>query len=260
MNGADYIHGQGSLFGADDVRGFGTDRVRVETINRDVANGLIVQHHYSRRYTQSSTIHLGVIVEGRTMGVLQYGWPMNPASGPKIVAGTRPGQFLELNRMWLHDDLPRNTASTVLSYSVKFLRRFDRSVRWIQSFADERCQGRLGVVYQAANFIYCGEHIATFWDIDGEWFHNSLMTRDPSLTPRAAYAQANKHRATPHELRQFRYLFFLAHSDRKRLLLPVLPYPKPAVEVSDGETPGDQPGGVGSIPTHRSIPCRRGAA
>lgn len=259
----DYIVSQGSLFGAAEVRGFGTDGLRVELIDPDLANSLIRQNHYSRRVA-TSTVHLGVIADGKVLGVLQYGWPMNPHSGANVVAGTEPGQFIELNRMWLHDDLPRNTASTVLSYSLKFLRRHDRNVRWVQSFADERCQGRLGVVYQAANFIYCGEHTATFWELDGEWFHNSLMTRDPdvgrSKSKRAGHLQRNRGRAIGHDLRQFRYLYFLAPSDRKRLVLPVRPYPKPAVEVSDGDTPGDQPGEAGSIPAHRSQPPDNGPA
>jgi hypothetical protein len=244
--------GQGSLFGAAEVRGFGTPDLHVATVARDVANDLIVRHHYSHRITSSSTVHLGVYSDGNLSGILQFGWPMNPASGPKIVSGTVPGGFLELNRMWLDDALPPNTASRVLSYAMRYLKRASKSTRWVQSFADERCQGRLGVVYQAANFVYCGEHVATFWQIDGDWFHNSMMTRDPSLSPRAAYCQANRDRATPHHLRQFRYLYFLAPSDRKRLLLPSLPYPKPAVEVSDGDTPCDQQGGAGSIPAHRS--------
>jgi len=51
----------------------------------------------------------------------------------------------------------------------------------------------------------------------------------------AGHLQANRHRATPHTFRQFRYLYFLHKSARSRLLLPVLPYPKP-----DAPTPSPQ--------------------
>lgn len=213
------------LIGRPDVTGYGTAELWVDAIDRDVANDVIRRNHYSRKVYSASTLHFGVFYRGELAGVLQYGFAMNPASAPSVVAGTGMHEYLELNRMWLSDDCPRNSESMSIGYTIRAIRKIRPAVAWIQSFADERCGG-LGVVYQACSFLYCGEHLATFWELDGVVYHNSLMTRDPSLSRAAAVLQAGKGRAVAHSLRQFRYIRFLRAGFRDRLLLDVHPYPK----------------------------------
>lgn len=216
---------QVALIGSPDVTGFGTSDFYVNAIDRDTANDLIRRNHYSRKVYSASTLHFGVFANGRIVGALQYGFAMNPQSMASVVKDTKDNEYLELNRMWLDDACPRNSESRALSYTIRVIRKVRPAVAWIQSFADERCGG-LGVVYQAASFLYCGEHTATFWELDGEVYHNSLMTRRPELSKAAARLQAGKDRAVAYDLRQFRYIRFLRPQFRKRLLLPVLPYPK----------------------------------
>lgn len=213
------------------IKGFGDKSFSVQEIGRKRANELVTRNHYSGTIYRGSFIHLGVFADGELKGVLQFGPAMNPASQASVVAGTEQDQYLELNRMWLSDDLPRNSESKAISYSVKYIKRVYPRIQWIQSFADERCGG-LGVVYQAANFDYFGEHTATFWGLDGQTYHNSLMTRDPKLTPAARYLQRHKGRATRHTFRQFRYLYFIDKRSRDRCLLKEQPYPKRAQEAA----------------------------
>lgn len=62
---------------------------------------------------------------------------------------------------------------------------------------------------------------------------NSAMTRnDKGRGKRPEVLQANKERATPHTLRQFRYIYFLKRQFRARLKLAVKPFPKHASEGS----------------------------
>jgi adenine modification enzyme len=199
---------QTSLFGAREIVGFGSDAFFVQEIQRSIANDVIVKNHYSGKYYNASYIHLGVFIDGVMVGVLQYGYAMNPASADSVVSGTELHQYLELNRMWLHDDAPRNSESMALSYSIKYINGKHRQIKWIQSFADERC-GCFGIVYQAANFLYYGEHTSIFWTLENEVYHNSLMTRDPKLSKSAAHLQANKDLATSEKLRQFRYIYWI---------------------------------------------------
>lgn len=214
------------LMGAPRVCGFGDDAFQVREIHRDQANALIRRNHYSHSIVNNSYVHLGVFIAGELYGVLQFGYAMNPASGANIVAGTPNDGYLELNRMWLDDWAPKNSESRAISYAIRYIRRAWSKVRWIQSFADERC-GLNGTVYQACNFVYAGEHTSTFWEIDGEYFHKILLTTTTRKAgQRGAWAKANADRARPHELRQFRYLFFMAPRFAKGLQLPLQPYPK----------------------------------
>ncbi len=221
------LSGQGSLFGHIEVIGFGLPHFNVKEIGRDLANKLIAENHYSGKFYNATYIHLGVHQEGDIKGVLQFGYAMNPASQESVVKNTGIKDYLELNRMWLHDDCPRNSESMAISFAIKFIKKKYPNIRWIQSFADERC-GKNGIVYQAANFGYYGEHSATFWTLDNEVYHNSIKTSEKA-GPRG-YKKLNSEyglkNATKAELRQFRYLYFIHRSAEADCLLKRLEYPK----------------------------------
>lgn len=219
------------MFSKKEIVGFGDDDFYIEEIERNKANKIIIKNHYSHKYYNATYIHLGVFINKELIGVLQYGYAMNPASGSSVVKGTELNEYLELNRMWLDDKAPRNSESKAISFSIKYIRNKFNKIKWIQSFADERC-GRFGVVYQAANFGFYGEHTAIFWTIGNEIFHNSLMTRNPKLSKSAAYIQENKQQAQASKLRQFRYLYFIDQREKKNCLLKQEPYPKHYREVA----------------------------
>lgn len=125
--------------GSREAIGFGDASFSVRLIDRNLANDLIIANHYSRRVYRASTLHLGVFMAAELVGVLQFGFAMNPASADSVVAGTLMTEYLELNRMWLADVAPRNSESRALAYAIRLIRRVRPAVKWIQSFADERC-------------------------------------------------------------------------------------------------------------------------
>jgi adenine modification enzyme len=218
---------QQALFGKREVVGFGSDDWHIKEIDRNLANKVIVKNHYSKKFYNASYIHLGVFISGEMLGVLQYGYAMNPASCGSVVEGTGMEQYLELNRMWLDDKAPRNSESMAIGYSMRYIRSKFPKIKWIQSFADERCGG-LGIVYQACSFKFYGEHIATFWELDGEVFHNSIKTSEKA-GPRGyklLNAPENKDRVTFSQLRQFRYIKFVDPRWEKKCLLKEKPYIK----------------------------------
>jgi hypothetical protein len=216
---------QMSMFGSKEIVGFGSAEFYIKELDRDKANKMIVENHYSKKFYNASYIHLGVWINSELLGCLQFGYAMNPASAGSVVEGTELDQYLELNRMWLSDKAERNSESMAISYCVRYIRSKFPKIKWIQSFADERCGG-FGIVYQGANFEFYGEHTATFWTLDDEIYHNSLMTRNPKLSKAAAYLQHHKERATSSELRQFRYLYWIDQKWKQKVLLKRKPYPK----------------------------------
>lgn len=213
------------IAGRDAIAGFGDRWFFVAVIAPAVARRMIVEHHYSGRYVNNSYVHLGVFMNGLLRGVMQFGYAMTPALMSKVVAGTSSTDYLELNRMWLSDSCPRNSETRAISFALKYIRAAMPQVRWVQSYADERCGG-MGVVYQAANFLYLGSHRTSFYELDGETYHKMLLTAHVKGGRRGAHLRANVHRATRQSLRQFRYVFFLHPGARKHLRLKVQPYPK----------------------------------
>lgn len=222
----------GFIQGETGLAGFGSRHFAVAQIPRAQAVQMILANHYSRRVVQNSYVHLGVFMAGELVGALQFGYALNPACAGKIVAGTKVGEYLELNRMWLHDKAPRNSESRALSYAFKFIRKACPTVAWVQSFADERC-GCWGVVYQAANFLYCGHHWTSFYVLDGEVYHEMLLTAHKKSGNRGAYLRENLARAEHRRLRQFRYVLFLKPAWRPRLRLSPMPYQKPGQPLPD---------------------------
>jgi hypothetical protein len=221
------------MWGEREVIGFGTDALRVRVMEKHEANEIIRANHYSKKTATDAVTRLclGVWINGANVGCLQFGYAMNPQSMASIVEGTKLNGYLELNRMWLNDGALKNTESAAISYAIKVIKRRMPAVEWIQSFADERC-GRLGVVYQAANFKYYGNHISKWWVFNGEWIHNSIVTNGSRKAKGRLESAGIHENAETVELRQYRYIYWLQPRARKRCLLKEQPYPKHASEVS----------------------------
>lgn len=222
---------QDVLFGKKTIVGYGNDAFYVKKINREIANNLIIKNHYSHKIYNATYIHLGVYIDGELLGVLQYGYAMNPQSMSSVVKGTKIDEYLELNRMWLDDKAGRNSESKAISYSIKYIRNVYPKIKWIQSFADERC-GCFGIVYQACSFGYYGEHNSDFYELDGVWYHKITATlsktsdRYKKNQGNCQYLIENLDRAKRVSLRQFRYIKFLDKKYKDHCLLKEMPYPK----------------------------------
>lgn len=215
------------MFGHKDIIGYGTDDFYVKEIDRDLARETIIKNHYSKKCYNGTYVNLGVFIKGEFLGVLQYGYAMNPASGGSLVTGTEMNQYLELNRMWIADDVGEYPESKAISYSIKYIKGKLKTIKWIQSFADERCGG-LGIVYQACSFRFYGEHTSSFWELDGETFHNSIKTSEKAGKRgfNLLNDPKNKDRVVQHTLRQFRYIKFLDKSWIKKCTKKEQPYLK----------------------------------
>lgn len=210
------------MFGHKEVLGYGSDDFYVKEIDRGVANQIIKKNHYSKKYFNNSYIHLGVFINSELLGVLQYGHLLNNNSVSSIVMNTKNGEACELNRMWLDDIAKRNSESMAISYSIKYIKGKFKDIKWIQSFADERCGG-LGIVYQACSFGYYGEHLSKFYTDGEKFYHNIQVT---AKRDKAGVQVKNKDELQKVELRQFRYIKFIHTRTKKQCLLKEYPYLK----------------------------------
>ena len=218
-----YIYSsQSSLWGEPELLGFGSNEFYIKEIDRNLANDIIVQNHYSKKYFNNSYIHLGVFNAQEIIGVLQYGHLLNNDSIKNIVNGAQKGEAIELNRMWIADNVGEYPESRAISYSLKYIRRKYPKIKWIQSFADERCGG-FGIVYQACSFDYYGEHLSTFYTDGDKFYHNIQVT---ASREKAGTQVQNKDELEKIKLRQFRYIKFLDQREKKKCLLKQEQYPK----------------------------------
>lgn len=215
-----------------------TSTLTVAEIDKATAREMMIANHYSHKWNTPFGVHnYGVFRDGRLLGAASFGHPMNPSSWPSI-ANVDPSAALELNRLWVDDELGKNTETWLLARSWRLLR--DAGIVLVQSFSD----GRLGVgtIYQAANFTYHGFHESTFYrrTDTGEVMHGSLFNNTANVS-RLINGNVLHARGLIEAfvVRTYRYLYPLNKTARKAIILPSQPYPKDRVgaRVLDDYTP-----------------------
>ena len=202
----------------------GIEVIQVMPVRFLVAKSLLVRYHYLHSMPGGTQLAFGVLVERRLVGALTLG--VGPANGHRLVEAARPEDCLTLSRLWLSDELPRNSESRVLGQVLRSLRRHT-AIKFLIIYADPS-QGHVGTIYQATNWLYTGESEAMpLYDLgDGVARHSrsvsyafgthSMRHVRSHGVPLRVIAQRRKHR----------YLYFLDRKWRSRLRVPVLPYPK----------------------------------
>ena len=212
-----------------DVIGYKKGHKHVQFIPTKDADQFIKRYHYSKSIVPNRIDSFGYFVNGVLYGVLQFGHMLHPASFKKYIPSTRGIQdYRELNRMFLFDEAPKNSASQAISFCIKVLHK-KYGVKWVQSFADERC-GKLGIVYQAANFHFFGSHVNTFYTYQGRTYHRLVLYASTHVNMvekrHKQKIEVVRENAVEHHLRQFRYIYFVDKRLIEECTLQSMKYPK----------------------------------
>ena len=129
--------------------------MELRPIHRFTANDIIKQNHYSGSINVGTSISLGIFEDDILHGVMQLGKAVNPAGTAKHVEGSKTSDYLELNRLWISDDLGYNSESKAIGLMFKWIKENRPEIKWLVSFADG-IEGNCGTIYQATNWIYTG--------------------------------------------------------------------------------------------------------
>lgn len=138
----------------------------VAPVDRDEAIDVVRRLHYSASFCRNSTLHLGVFAGRSLVGAMQFGPPMCRRNMLPLVPGTPWNDMLELNRMVLESDVPRNAESRVIAAACRLLRRHAPHIKWILSFADAGQCGD-GTIYRASGFALTGIRWTEFLRLPG---------------------------------------------------------------------------------------------
>ena len=147
-----------------------------QKIDSKIGNDLVKQYHYSKKVVSNTKLHLGIFdkTNNKLVGVLSFGYPMNPKKTPqKIVDGSNYLEMYELNRMAMTDEAPKFTESQGIGLGIKWLKRFQKNIKWLLSYSDGK-ENNVGIIYQATNWDYLGYFISnSFYKYDhGEYIHS----------------------------------------------------------------------------------------
>jgi hypothetical protein len=173
--------------------------ILVKPIRSADGNAFVKAHHYSGKTVNNSQLHLGVFLDGRLHGVMQFGPSLDKRKIQGLVSGTQWHEFLELNRMAFDEHLPRNSESRALSVAWRLLRKHAPQVKWVISFADATQCGD-GTIYRAAGFVLTGiKENDQIWEAPqtGTRFSRTSLTDNRSKTEQAkALEEVGKTRVT----------------------------------------------------------------
>lgn len=197
----------------------------VAPVDRDEAIDVVRRLHYSASFCRNSTLHLGVFAGRSLVGAMQFGPPMCRRNMLPLVPGTPWNDMLELNRMVLESDVPRNAESRVIAAACRLLRRHAPHIKWILSFADAGQCGD-GTIYRASGFALTGIRWTEFLRLPGGRMVHKLCAsaNAPQALGGAASVPefARRTGATRVPVPSVRYVKIL--DPRYKLASPPLPY------------------------------------
>lgn len=210
----------------------------VKPIKAEYANALVKRIHYSGKVVPNSQLHLGVFLNGRLEGAMQFGPSMDKRKIQGLVRGTAWNGFIELNRMAFSDRLPRNSEGRALGVAFRMIKKHYPHIEWVISFSDGTQCGD-GTIYRASGFVLTGikqnDQIIEFPDGLRE---TRLVLTDPMRPRRIELAKKYgvdigggatlkpflDIGAKPVPGYQFRYIYFLNPMARNRLTVPIIPF------------------------------------
>lgn len=153
----------------------------VERIESKLAASMVVDHHYLHRRPPISNAY-GLYWDGELVGVCTYG---TPASRHLQMGAcpTDPSNVIELNRLWVHDKMPKNTESWFVARTLQQL-----PAKIVVSYADTREQ-HYGYIYRALNFHYAG-----WTDMERKTPRYDYIPHDPTQHTREAFRGGYSHK------------------------------------------------------------------
>ena len=213
------------------------DRYTIKRINYSDAMDLVVKNHYLHRRCpcsqafglfEHSKTNTDLFNNERIVGVVIYGTPSSAPLRKGICGIEESFNVIELTRLWIEDETPKNTESFLIGNTLKLVNK-----EIIVSYAEIQ-QGHLGIVYQATNWIYTGLSAKrTNWTIEGIDKHCQTIA-DKYTSKELKEKYGDKFKIVPRP-RKHRYVYFNCSKTRKRQLLnklkyKVMPYPKEPVD------------------------------
>lgn len=195
----------------------------IKPISYAVAMEIVVREHYLHRKAPCS-VSYGLFLGEELKGVVCYGTPSSAPLRRGIAGIDNAKNVIELTRLWVSDDVPRNGESFLIGRTIK---KVNKEI--IVSFADT-AQKHVGIVYQATNWLYTGLSAKrTNWTINGITSH--CQTISDKYTAKEIREKFGNKFSLQARSRKHRYVFINAKGRRKKELLgmlryPILPFPK----------------------------------
>lgn len=126
------------------------DSWEVAEVNPGRVAAMIRACHYLHRMPAVVPCAMALSIDGWIQGALV--WALPPRETMTRYDGR---ETWELARLWLRDELPRNSETWFIARAVRHVRQAHPAIRQLVSYADP-CAGHVGTIYRAGNWLYEG--------------------------------------------------------------------------------------------------------
>ncbi|PZS07665.1 MAG: DNA methyltransferase [Chloroflexi bacterium] len=127
--------------------------LNVRPVAGSIVRDIIQRRHYLHAMPSAPSACFGVYLSGELHGAVVF----TPGArlGHRLLRGAHPAHVVTLARVWLSDDLPKNSESRVLGIVLRTVRH---STPWklILSYADPAA-GHAGIIYRASGWHDLGQ-------------------------------------------------------------------------------------------------------
>jgi hypothetical protein len=113
-------------------------------------------HHYSHTHHKVVSHAFKITVNGILVGACLFGMIGGNPKAVEVLKGYENYKdYLELQRLVLLDEIPKNSESRFVGWCLRWLQK-NTDVKAIVSFSDPK-YGHKGIIYRASNFLYLGK-------------------------------------------------------------------------------------------------------
>lgn len=199
----------------------------VKEISKDETLEMIQKYHYSNTLPKLNKHFLGFYLGVDLVGVVTLGWGTRPKHTiRRIFPSLDTKDYLEIGRMCMTEEMPRNSESQMLKALTKYIKVNFPEIKILFTWADGMI-GKVGYVYQASGFIYAGYSNGEMYMKDGVKIHVRQMKSilipkgviDKRITVRPTLEQMKQFNIQHYKGKQYRYLKFLCGKQEKKRLL-----------------------------------------
>ena len=139
----------------------------VEEVSEEFVYTFVRNYHYSPVFPVLTKHWLGIFLNDKMVGAVTLGWGTQPKGTIRKMFPNHEfesGDYYEIGKMCMSDDLPKNSESQMIKSVVNWLKTKDRNLNkeqdrklFLYTMADG-IMGKVGYVYQASNFYYGGKY------------------------------------------------------------------------------------------------------
>jgi len=203
----------------------------IDLIDTNLAKKLIKENHYSHSWTPSR-YSLGLFDGENLIGVAVYGFPVGRQTVKSITPNLENKDVLELKRLWLVDEAPKNSESYFIGKTFDWLRK-NTNIKVLVSYSDPMAN-HLGTIYQATNWLYQGNNLSLgqgyLHKINGKLANQRSVCVVYKTIKREELLKIDPNYERVKIKKKHRYVYILHKKDRKKIISELkhkpMPYPK----------------------------------